>query len=44
MWKNKYKLKIGLEKTVYWYLQNKKWLTYCSKIYKGDRQGLLKND
>ena len=44
MWKNKYTLKIGLEKTIYWYLQNKKWLTYCSKIYKGDRQGLLKND
>jgi dTDP-glucose 4,6-dehydratase len=44
LWKNKYNLKIGLEKTVYWYLQNKKWLTYCSKIYKGGRQGLLKND
>ena len=44
MWKNKYNLKIGLEKTVYWYLQNKKWLTYCSKIYRGGRQGLLKND
>ena len=44
LWKNKYNFKIGLEKTVHWYLQNKKWLTYCSKIYRGDRQGLLKND
>jgi dTDP-glucose 4,6-dehydratase len=43
-WKNKYNIKIGLEKTVHWYLQNKKWLKYCNKIYRGDRQGLIKND
>lgn len=43
-WKNKYNLKEGLKKTIIWYLQNKSWLNHCKKIYKGNRQGLLKND
>jgi dTDP-glucose 4,6-dehydratase len=43
-WKNNYNLKEGLKKTILWYLQNKNWLSHCKKIYKGNRQGLLKND
>jgi dTDP-glucose 4,6-dehydratase len=41
-WKNNYNLKKGLKKTILWYLQNKYWLNHCKKIYKGNRQGLLK--
>jgi dTDP-glucose 4,6-dehydratase len=41
-WKNNYNLKEGLKKTILWYLQNKNWLNHCKKIYKGNRQGLLK--
>jgi dTDP-glucose 4,6-dehydratase len=43
-WKNNYNLKDGLKKTILWYLQNKNWLSHCKRIYKGNRQGLLKND
>ena len=41
-WKNKYHLEEGLEKTIIWYFQNKKWLTHCKEIYNGNRQGLIK--
>ena len=40
-WKNKYSLKEGLKKTILWYLNNKKWLDYCKKIYNGNRQGTI---
>ena len=42
--KNSYNFKEGIKKTISWYLKNQYWLNYCKKNYKGNRQGILKND
>lgn len=36
----KTKFNNDISSTINWYLSNKKWLKYCSKIYKGNRLGL----